>query len=465
MNRPSESVDGGAASGATGRAAPPEPPQRSDPDPAMMRHRVSLNMNVRGMSQSATLAIKDKCRALRQEGRHVYDLGLGQSPFPVPASVVEALRLNAPEKDYLPVRGLPALREAVAEFHNRTEGVDRSPEHVLVGPGSKELMFLLQLVFYGEIVLPTPCWVTYLPQARIIGRTLSFVHSSFESDWKISAERLQEALELTNDEGRPRLLVLNYPSNPVGNTYTVGELIALTQVARRFGLLVLSDEIYGQLQYDGGHVSIARFYPEGTILSSGLSKWCGAGGWRLGTFTFPPHLDWLLNAMAAVASETYTSVSAPIQYAAVQAFKCGVDIQRYLWHARRVLKALGVRCAQTLRSAGIAVRDPVGAFYLFPDFTPLTEPLKARGIRDGATLCHRLLNEAGVAMLPGSSFARSRGELTARMAFVDFDGGAALAASENIPLDQELPGDFLNQYCRNVLEGVARTAEWVAAIK
>jgi len=94
------------------------------------------------------------------------------------------------------------------------------------------------------------------------------------------------------------------------------ELEELAAVARRFGVILLSDEIYGQLHHQGAHVSVARFYPEGTIISSGLSKWCGAGGWRLGTFTFPGELRWLLDAMASVASETYTSTCAPIQYAA-----------------------------------------------------------------------------------------------------------------------------------------------------
>lgn len=103
---------------------------------------VSLNLNVRGMGQSATVAVKAKCRELRDRGRCVYDFGLGQSPFPVPTPVVEALRLAAPEKDYLPVKGLPALREAVAEFHRRKDQIGAHPDRVLVGPGSKELMFL-----------------------------------------------------------------------------------------------------------------------------------------------------------------------------------------------------------------------------------------------------------------------------------------------------------------------------------
>jgi aspartate aminotransferase len=420
----------------------------------------SLNLNVRGLGQSATLAIKARCRQLRNEGRTVYDFGLGQSPFPVPTPVVEALRLAAHEKDYLPVEGLPALREAVACFHKNKDGIEVHPDNVLVGPGSKELMFLVQLVYYGEIVLRSPCWVSYMPQARILGRRIHLFHTSYESSWKITAEQLQRSFEVVEDDLRPRLLVLNYPSNPTGHTYSPDELKEIAEVARKFEVIVLSDEIYAQLHHEGRHVSIARFCPERTIVSSGLSKWCGAGGWRLGTFAFPPDLDWLRQAMAAVASETYTTVSAPIQHAAVQAFRGGVEIERYLWHARRVLAELARRSVDVLKQAGIRVHMPLGAFYLFLDFTPLADRLRDRGIDGGKELCDRLLEETGVAIVPGVAFARSRSEVTARLAYVDFDGDRTLAASEKVPLDQELPAEVVEHCCGRVLEGIRRISEW-----
>ncbi|HOO18176.1 MAG TPA: aminotransferase class I/II-fold pyridoxal phosphate-dependent enzyme [Phycisphaerae bacterium] len=456
---------------------------------------VSLNLNVRGMGLSATLAIKQKCRELQQQGLNIYDFGLGQSPFPVPPSVVEALRSAATERDYLPVQGLPALREAVADYHRRTDGIEIHPDDVLVGPGSKELMFQVQLVFYGEVILIPPCWVTYWPQARILGRRLSRIHATWESNWKIDAARLFEAVQRVGDDHRPRLLVLNYPSNPTGDTYSADELREIAEVARRFQIIVLSDEIYGQLHFTNEHVSIARFYPEGTIVSSGLSKWCGAGGWRLGTFSFPRELSWLAKAMATVSSETFTSVCAPIQHAAIRAFQGGPDIEQYLRHARRVLSALGDYCARTLAAAGLNVRRPRGAFYLFPDFTPLAAKLAARGITDGKTLCDRLLDEAGVAVLPGSAFGRSRGELTARLSYVDFDGATALQASEGTPseageatpreageatpreasedtlreagettpCEAPLTEAFLRRHCDRVVTGIDKLAAWVQA--
>jgi aspartate aminotransferase len=412
------------------------------------------------MGQSATLEIKEKCRALRDEGRRVYDFGLGQSPFPVPAGVVEALRVAAPEKDYLPVKGLPALREAVAAYHRKKDDVDAHADGVIVGPGSKELMFLLQLVYYGEIILTTPCWVTYWPQARIIGRRISLIHTDYETHWKTDAERLEQSFTSVGDDFRPRLLVMNYPANPTGQTYGELELRDIAEVLRKYEVIVMSDEIYGQLHFKGEHTSIARFYPEGTIVSSGLSKWCGAGGWRLGTFTFPRNLDWLVNAMAAVASETYTSVCAPVQYAAIQAFQCGVDIERYLWHARRVLAWIAGQSTAILGAAGIRVHPPAAGFYLYLDFSRIAAGMASRGIDSGRSLCQRLLDETGVAILPGDAFGRSRGDLTARLAFVDFDGAKAMAESETVPLDCPPPESLLRRCCGHLLEGVQRIADW-----
>ena len=150
---------------------------------------VHLNLNVRGLHTSATLAINERCRLMREEGRHIYRLGLGQSPFPVPESVVEKLRTNAHEKDYLPVKGLPALRRRSPSYYERRQGIDRSAEDVLVGPGSKELMFILQLVYYGDLVIPTPSWVSYAPQAHIIGRHIRWVPTTAEEGWPSAAER------------------------------------------------------------------------------------------------------------------------------------------------------------------------------------------------------------------------------------------------------------------------------------
>jgi aspartate aminotransferase len=218
---------------------------------------VHLNLNVRGLRPSVTLAINEQSNALRDAGRTVYKLGLGQSPFPVPDPVIEALRANAFQKNYLDVKGLRELRDAVAGYRRRRHGTDCSGEDVLIGPGSKELMFLLQLVYYGDLVIPTPSWVSYAPQAHIIGRHVRWLSTRRDNGWRLTSDELERLCR--EDETRPRIVILNYPSNPTGLSYAPAELEAIAGVARAHGVVLLADEIYGELHHEGTHTSIAGF--------------------------------------------------------------------------------------------------------------------------------------------------------------------------------------------------------------
>lgn len=421
----------------------------------------SLRSALEHMPQSATLAINQRSIALQKAGKTVYRFGLGQSPFPVPDVVVRALQKHAPEKDYLPVEGLYALREAVAQFHRERDGAHVSPDGVLIGPGSKELMFLTQICFDGEILLPSPCWVSYGPQAQIAGRKVVRLMTDPSTRWRLQPDVLDA--HCAQDPGLPRLLILNYPGNPDGDSYTTEALTRLAEVARRHGVIVLSDEIYGLTHHHLQHQSIAPLYPEGSIISSGLSKWCGAGGWRLGTFAFPDSLKWLQDAVAVAASESFTSVSAPIQYAAITAFQGGPEIDAYLAHQSRILRELGQEIYQRLHQTGVQLTPPVGAFYVWLDFSGFGEDLLARGILDSPALCEQLLKDTGVAILPGKAFERPASELTARLAYVDFDGEAALNASRQFPLDVVLGPDFLSQHCGKVLDGIDALCDWLRA--
>ena len=430
-----------------------------------MKHNhlpVNLNLNVRGLETSATLRINEICNRLISEGKRVYKFGLGQSPFPVPESVVEALRQNAHQKDYLPVKGLYELRKAVAGFNYRHQGIATDPEDILIGPGSKELIFLLQLVYYGDLLIPTPSWVSYSPQARIIGRHVHWIPASPGNNWRMSPELLD--MVCRDDPDRPRVVILNYPSNPTGNTYPVERLKLLAQVARKYKVILISDEIYGMIHHNGQHVSIARYYPEGTIISSGLSKWCGAGGWRLGTFSFPPNLRWLLDAMSSAASETFTSTSAPIQFAAVTAFNGNPEIDEYLRQSRRILKALAKYMTESFEAANIKVPQADGGFYLFPDFNHYREKMKLRGIFTSNEMCNAILKDTGVAMLPGSEFGLAPGELVSRMAYVDFNGAEALNAAAVEWGEKKLNGTFVHACCPHIAEGTDQLIRWLQSL-
>jgi aspartate aminotransferase len=266
------------------------------------------------------------------------------------------------------------------------------------------------------------------------------------------------------DPNRPRLIILNYPANPHGYTYSADELKAIADIARQYKILVLSDEIYAELHFAGQHVSIARYYPEGTIVSGGLSKWCGAGGWRLGTFAFPANLTWLQQAMATVASETYTSTSAPIQYAAVRAFKGGMDIEHYLTQSRRVLSTLAEALVTRLSQAGFDIAPPQGGFYLFLNFAPFTKTLNKAGINNSVDLCEALLSATGVATLPGQAFGRPLRELSMRIAYVDFDGAKALTAAEQVPLTQALDNSFCQTNAYNCVNAIDKLCTWIEGL-
>lgn len=418
---------------------------------------VFLNLNVRGMGPSATLAINERSAALRAAGRDVYRLGLGQSPFPVPEHVRESLARNAYQKDYLAVKGLPALREAVVDWVQRTEGLRYSPDNVLIGPGTKELMFLIQLVYYGDLVIPSPSWVSYAPQARIIGRHIHWLRTSPRNGLGVEPEALEELC--ARDPNRPRLLILNTPSNPTGHCYNAEQLKAIAEVLRKYRVLALSDEIYSGTHYTNEHQSLARYYPEGTIISNGLSKWCGAGGWRLGFFVFPEGLSWLANGMAAVASETFTATSAPIQYAAVDALQDRPEMDQYLRHSRAILAALAGYSYRQLSAAGAELQPARGGFYLFPRFESRRDGLSARGVLDGPSFCEQLLEETGVAVLPGNNFGRETQEMSLRLAVVDFDGAGALREAANSAVDEA----FIKQHCSRVTTAIDRMSEWAAS--
>lgn len=420
---------------------------------------MQLNLNVRGLSPSATLTINERSDRLVKQGLNIYKMGLGQSPFPVPEIIVNELKVNAFQKDYLPVKGLPKLRRAIAQHHNRTFGIDCTEDDVLIGPGSKELMFILQLVYYGDIVIPTPAWVSYAPQAQIIGRQIRLLHTQAQNGWRLTPEQLNELC--TSDPSRPRIVILNYPSNPTGVTYSLDELQEIAEIANKYRVVLLSDEIYGQLHHKGEHRSIVPLYPEGTIFSGGLSKWCGAGGWRLGSFVFPKCLRWLQDAMAVVASETYTSTSAPIQYAAVKAFQESEDIDRYLYQTRRILRSIGGKLMSLFKDSDVHVLSPQGGFYLFPDFKRFGEKFKSRGITTSHGLCEHLLEETGIAILPGEDFGRLPEELTARLAYVNFDGKRALEAAYQIPTELPLDDHFLYSYCAGPVAATETLCDWL----
>ena len=242
---------------------------------------------ISGLKPSATLAINEESNKLKQSGKKIYKFGFGQSPFPIPESIVSALRDNANKHAYLPMQGLEDLRAAISNHLNKNNNNNFNKENIIVGPGTKELMLLMQVAFQGEVLLPAPSWVSYEPQAIIAKNKVNWIQTTSNANWFPTAEQIDA--KANSIKNKNLLLFLNSPNNPSGAVCK--NLKEISEVAKKHKMIILSDEIYSLLTFNGQYKSISNYYPEGTIVSTGLSKWCVAGGWRIGCLAIPNQLN------------------------------------------------------------------------------------------------------------------------------------------------------------------------------
>ena len=400
---------------------------------------------VKNLKPSSTLKINELCKDLQSQGKEIFKFGFGQSPFKVPEDVISELKKNAYHNKYLPMQGLPELRSAIAKFESKKKQKKYDAANIIIGPGSKELMFLLHMIFDGEVLLPAPSWVSYKPQA-ILGRNkFHFIETSKEKNWFPSAESLEKIV--SKDKNKNYLLFLNSPNNPCG--LVCENLEEISEVVKKYRILVLSDEIYSDLTFESDFRSLSDFCPDQTIISNGLSKWCGAGGWRLGYFVIPNQFIKLRESLKVLASETFTSVSAPIQYAAIAAFNN--DHTEYLNISKNILKSVGNYVYENLRSNKVLISKPQGGFYLMPEFVD-------KKFKNSEDMCNDMLKKSGVATLPGSDFGFSEKKMFARISFTDFNGDEFM---KNVPKDLNINHDLLNKFAPKIVEGTKRLKAWV----
>ena len=415
-----------------------------------MNKQNMLYERFRNTEPSSTLRINEISNKLLDEGKNVYKFGLGQSPFPVPEILIETLKKNAHQKDYLNVSGLLKLREVVAKYHSKKNLYNYSKDNVIIGPGSKELIFQCQMVTEMPLLLPKPSWVSYEPQAKILKKDVNWIDTSKNTNWHLSANALRDYCK--NNKYKYQLLILNSPNNPTGTNNE--DLEELSKICKENNIIVISDEIYTELDFNGNYHSISHFYPEGTVISSGLSKWCGAGGWRLGTLIFPKELKIIHDSVRSLASETFTSVSAPIQYAAVKAYT--EDHSEYLNNSRIILKKVADFVYNQLSEIGIECIRPQGGFYILCDFSKIIKHNNI--INNATTLCEQVLQNTGFAMLPGKNFGIEDEKLITRMAFVDFDGNKALSFMKD---NTSIKDDDFNELFPKINEGILNLKSWL----
>lgn len=403
-----------------------------------------IKNHVKNLKISSTLRINEISKDLEVKGKKIFKFGFGQSPFEIPENIILELKNNANKNKYLAMQGLLDLRREIANYSNKKNIYNYKPENILIGPGSKELMFLLNIAFDGDIILPIPSWVSYEPQATLGYNKIHWIETEREKNWFPSVESIEKII--LKNKNKNYLLFLNSPNNPSGQICENLEEIA--KIVKKHKVLVLSDEIYSELSFSKEYKSIANFCPENTIISSGLSKWCAAGGWRLGYFIIPNELRELGDSLKVLASETFSSVSAPVQYAAVNAYKN--NLENYLEKSRNILKIVGEFVYQNLKSNKVLINKPQGGFYIMPEFLD-------KKFSSSEQMCNDLLNKKGVAILPGSDFGFKKNKLIARLSFTDFDGNAFMN-NFNINENNE---DLLSKYAPNIIEGTKRLKDWV----
>jgi len=413
--------------------------------------------NLNSVPHSDTLAINEISKQKIANGETVYRFGFGQSPFSPAKEIIDALSANAAEHDYLDVQGLKELREKIAEFHTSRE-TPLNADNIFVGPGSKMMLFALQASFKKAIVfLPAPCWVSYMPQAKILGHQHVFMETSYENKWRLQAEELESYVNSTDvDKDAQKILILTAPGNPESLIYDKGNLEEIAKICRDNNILVVSDEIYSKLTYRGDYYSIIDYYPEGTVVTGGLSKWCGAGGWRLGFCYYSDKFDDSLKpVLKGIASETYSCVAAPVQFAAITAYQQNSSISKFIKNQNEVLDQASSLIQSLIKeSSEIRIHDSEGGFYLFLDFDSYREQLESKNIKTAKELCSTIFQDTGVALLPGSAFGMRPSSLTARLAFVDFDGNKALENFAN-------KGEVGTEVFTKMEEGIQALCAWL----
>lgn len=357
--------------------------------------KLRISNRVRGLEESATVALHDRVQALRAQGHKLWDIGVGDPDFDTPAAIrqaaVEALAQG--QTHYTASRGQPELLRAIAHKLREDNQLDIEPNQVLVTPSAKHALFaaIMTLVDPGdEVIIPTPSWVSYKSIVQLAGGVPVEAPLSADQDYRISTDVLER-----HCTPRTRVLVVNSPNNPTGRVLSQAEVDAVAVFAQAHDLVVISDEIYERLVFQPHrHLSMA-IHPaarDRTLTVNGFSKAYAMTGWRLGYLAGPKPL---IDAALKVHQHTVSCVSAFVQAGGLAALRGDQAeakgmVQQYAWRAKMVTTALrdapGIRC-----------KAPEGGFYVFADVSGTTQG-------DGDRFADWLLSQAGVVVTPGSAF-------------------------------------------------------------
>ncbi len=361
---------------------------------------------IQNIQPSMTLAISAKAQALREQGIDVIGFGAGEPDFATPENIkqaaIEAIQNN--ETHYTLVSGTHALKDAIIKKFDRDNGLAYDRKQIVVSCGAKHSFYNLAQVLWDagdEIIIPAPYWVSYPDMVILANATPVIVNTDQSSGFKITAEQLQQAITK-----KTRALVLNSPSNPTGSAYTKKELEALAEVALKNKLMVISDEIYEKIVFDGfEHVSIASFSEEmkrNTVVINGASKCFAMTGWRIGYLAAETDIAAAVTKLQGQSTSNPTSIAQAACVEALTGKQSPVEIQKMVTEFKKRRDYLMDRYAKI---EGVSCYKPIGSFYTFPDFSGVFgKQWNGKTIKESLDVAEFLIEEAKVALVPGIAF-------------------------------------------------------------
>lgn len=362
------------------------------------------------LQPSATLKITGRAKELQREGKSIISLSAGEPDFPTPTFIcdgaVEAIRNG--EHGYTMNTGTPELRDAICTKLKRDNDLDYSPDQIVCSNGAKQSVgfSLLAMINPGdEVIIPAPYWVSYPAMTRLAQGITVPVRTSFEDNYRLTPEQLEVAIT-----DKTRVLILCSPSNPTGSCYSKKDLERLANILRKHpNVSIISDEIYEYIVFDNEHISLLNVAPDlkdRVALINGFSKGFAMTGWRLGYLAGPKEL---VKAVAKIQSQETSAPSSISQAAGLAAYSGTLD--KVLEMRASFKKRRNFMVEQLNDIEGVSCFSPGGAFYVFPDIssylnstTPLGKP-----VQSSTDLCLYLLDEAGLALVPGDAFGEPNG--------------------------------------------------------
>lgn len=406
---------------------------------------------------SATLAANEDIERRRRAGERVLHLAFGEAGLPVHPALRERLIAASASNGYGPVAGLSALRTAAAGYWAR-RGLPTDPELVVCGPGSKPLLFGLLLAIGGDIVLPMPSWVSYAAQADLVGARAILIPAAPGEGGAPDPDLVRSAVRHARRRGRAvGSLLLTLPDNPTGTLASPGTVRRLVEIAEELDLTIISDEIYRDLVHDPltPFPSPAELAPHRTVITTGLSKSLALGGWRIGVARLPDGAYDMRARLLAVASEIWSSPSAPVQQAAAYAFTEPIELVERVTASRRLHGTVVRAVHERLTAARAVVAPPQGGFYLYPDLGHLRERL---GVATSDELAAVLLDRYGIGVLPGRAFGDAPGALRVRVATSLLYGDSAEQRLTALHADDPLALPWIADALAHLAEAMADAA-------